>query len=128
MTYWEVPQNDWIFHAGDFSLNNAPCLDRLVYSVSNHIKALFENNQCCTIQEIADILEICIWSIEKSAAPIYFAYVSCFHVWLPHKEKTLLNCVSCYFFLHNMMGNGKWILYNSMKWILGQMKSFINLW
>ena len=46
------------FHAGDFSLNNAPQLGRPLEVDSNQIKTLTENNQYYTMQEIAGILKI----------------------------------------------------------------------
>ena len=44
--------------ARDFSLDNAPWLDRLVEVISDEIWTLIENNQCYTTREIADILKI----------------------------------------------------------------------
>ena len=46
------------FYGGDFSLDGAPCLSRLIEVDSNQIETLNENNQCYTSQEIADILKI----------------------------------------------------------------------
>ena len=46
------------FHAGDFSLDDAPWLGRPVEVDSNHIKALTENNQPYTMLETANILNI----------------------------------------------------------------------
>ena len=46
------------FHAGDFSLDNAPWPDRSVEVDSDQIETLIENNQCYTMWEIADILKI----------------------------------------------------------------------
>ena len=46
------------FHAGDFLLDNAPWLGRPVEVDSDQIKALIENSQQYTTQEIADILKI----------------------------------------------------------------------
>ena len=46
------------FPAGDFSLDIAPWLGRLVEVDSNQIKTLIENNQHYTTWEIADILKI----------------------------------------------------------------------
>ena len=46
------------FHAGDFSLDNAPRSGRLVEVDSDQIKTLTENNQCCTMRAIADIPKI----------------------------------------------------------------------
>ena len=46
------------FYAGDFSLDDAPVLNRPVEVNSNQIKTLIENNQCSTTQEIADMLKI----------------------------------------------------------------------
>ena len=46
------------FHAGDFSLDDAPWLGRTVEVNSNQIKTLIENNQHSTTWEIADIFKI----------------------------------------------------------------------
>ena len=46
------------FHAGDFSLDDAPQLGKSVEVDSKQIETLIENNQCYTIQEIANILKI----------------------------------------------------------------------
>ena len=46
------------FCAGDFSLDNVPRLGTPVEVDSNKIKTLIENNQCFTMQEIANILKI----------------------------------------------------------------------
>ena len=46
------------FRAGDFSLDDAPQLDRPVEVDSDQIETLIENNQHSTMWEIADILEI----------------------------------------------------------------------
>ena len=45
------------FRAGDFSLDDAPQLGRRVEVDSDQIETLIENNQCYTMQEIADILK-----------------------------------------------------------------------
>ena len=46
------------FHAGDFSLDDAPQSGRPVEVASSQIKTSVENNQCYTTWEIADILKI----------------------------------------------------------------------
>ena len=46
------------FHAGDFLLDNAPQSGRAVQVDNNQIKTLIENNQCSTMQEIANILKV----------------------------------------------------------------------
>ena len=46
------------FSAGDFSLDDAPCLGRPVEAESDQIKTLIENNQCYAMQKITDILKI----------------------------------------------------------------------
>ena len=46
------------FHAGDFSVNDAPQSGRPVEVDSDQIETLIENNQCYTIREMADILKI----------------------------------------------------------------------
>ena len=46
------------FCAGDLSLDDAPQTGRPVEVDGSQIKTLIENNQCYTMQEIADILKI----------------------------------------------------------------------
>ena len=46
------------FHAGDFSLDDAPWSGRHVEIDSDQTETLIENNQHYTKQEIADILKI----------------------------------------------------------------------
>ena len=46
------------FHAGDFSLDNAPWSGRPAEVDSDQIETLTENNQCYVTQEIPDILKI----------------------------------------------------------------------
>ena len=46
------------FRAGDFMLDDAPRLGRLVEVDSNQIETLIENNQRYTTRERADILKI----------------------------------------------------------------------
>ena len=43
------------FCAGDFSLDDAPQSGRPVEVDSDQIETLIENNQCYTMQEVADI-------------------------------------------------------------------------
>ena len=71
------------FHAGDFSLDNAPRSSRPVEVDSNQIKTIIENNQCYTTWEIADILKT-----SKSSAENHFhqlGYANRFDIWVPHK-------------------------------------------
>ena len=53
------------FHAGDFPLDDAPRSGRPVEVDSDQTETLIENNQCYTMQEIADILKISKSSIEN---------------------------------------------------------------
>ena len=46
------------FHAGDFSLDEAPQSGRPVEVDSDQIETLIENNQSSILWEIADILKI----------------------------------------------------------------------
>ena len=49
----------WLkFYARDFSLDNAPQESRPAEVDSDQIETLIENNQCYTMQEIANILKI----------------------------------------------------------------------
>ena len=57
-TEWTCQKSFAKFHAGDFSLDNAPLLGRPVEVDSDQIETLTENDQCYTTQEIADILKI----------------------------------------------------------------------
>ena len=49
------------FHAGDFSLDDAPQLCRPVEVDRDQIETLIENNQCSTKWELADTLKISKW-------------------------------------------------------------------
>ena len=77
------------FCAGDFSLDNAPCLGRPVKLMQS--EASDENNQFYTIREIAGIFKI---SKSNAENHLYLlGYVNCFDVWVPYKlskNKTLL--------------------------------------
>ena len=46
------------FHAGDFSLDDAPQSGSPVETDNNQIETLIENTQCYIMQEIADILKM----------------------------------------------------------------------
>ena len=70
--YGEDAMTDWTcqkwfekFHSGDFSLDDAPWSGRPVEVESDQIETIIENNQCYTMQEIADILKISKSSIEN---------------------------------------------------------------
>ena len=82
------------FCAGDFLLDDAPRSGRPVEVDSDQIKTLIENNQCYTMQEIADILKISKSSVENHLHQV--GYVNRFDVWVPYKlsEKHLLDCIS----------------------------------
>ena len=71
------------FHVGDLSLDDAPQLGGPVEVNGNQIETLIENNQCYTMQEIADILEISKSSTENHLHEL--GYVHRFDVWVPHK-------------------------------------------
>ena len=114
------------FHAGDFSLDDAPRSGRQVEVDSDQIKTLTENNQRCTTREIADILKIYKSSVENHLHQL--GYVNRFDVSVPHKlsKENLLDRIStCNSLLkHNenvlflkqiVTGDGKWILYNNME-------------
>ena len=73
------------FHAGDFSLNNAPQLGKPVEVDSDQIETLIESSEGFTMREIADILRISKSSIENHLHQL--GYVNCFDVWVPHKFK-----------------------------------------
>ena len=82
------------FHAGDFSLDDAPWLGRPIEVDSDQIETLIENNQCYTTWEIADILKISKSSTENHLHQL--GYVNRFDVWVPHKlsQKNLLDHIS----------------------------------
>ena len=61
------------FHAGDFSLDDAPRLGRPGEADSDQIKILIENNQCYTNRERADILKISKSSAENHSHQMIFA-------------------------------------------------------
>ena len=79
------------------------------------------------MQEIADILKIYKLGIEDHLHK--FDYVNHFNVWVPHNlcEKNLLDYISACnsllkhkenvpFIKQIVMGDGKWIPYNNVKW------------
>ena len=114
------------FHAGDFSLDNAPLLGRPVEVDSDQIETIIENNQCYTTWEIADILEISKSSVENHLHQL--GYVNRFDVWVPHKlsEKNLLDHISACnsllkrnenvpFLKQIVTGDEKCILYNNVE-------------
>ena len=114
------------FHAGDFSLDDAPRSGRPVEVDSDQIETLIENNQRYTTQEIADILKISKSSFESHLHQL--GYVNRFDVWVPHKlsEKNLLDRISAcdsllkrnenvLFLKQIVTGNEKWILYNNVE-------------
>ena len=82
------------FHAGDFSLDDAPWLGKAIKVDSKQIEKLIENNQRCTTWEIADILKISKSNTENHLHQL--GYVNRFDVWVPHKlsEKNLLDHIS----------------------------------
>ena len=115
------------FHAGDFSLDNAPRLGRPVEVDRDQIETLIENNQRYTTWEIANILKISKSSVENHLHQL--GYVIRFDVWVPHKlsEKNLFDCISTcnsllksnenvLFLKQIVTGDEKWILYNNVEW------------
>ena len=71
------------FHAGDFSLDDAPWSHRPVEVDSNQIEILIQNNQCYTTREIANILKISKSSVENHLHQL--GYVNHFDISVPHK-------------------------------------------
>ena len=71
-------------------MDNGPQSDRPVEVDSNQIKTLIENNQCCTMGDIANILKITKLSVENHSHQL--DYINCFDVWvtckLSKKKKT----------------------------------------
>ena len=82
------------FRAGDFLLDDASRLGRLVEVDSDQIEMLIENNQRYTTWEIADVLKISKSSTENHLHQL--GYVNLFDVCVPHKlsEKNLLDHIS----------------------------------
>ena len=69
------------FHAGDFSLDDAPRSGRPVEVDSDQIETLIENNQRYTMREIADILKISKSSVKNHLHQL--GYLNHFDVWVP---------------------------------------------
>ena len=129
--YAEGVVTDWTcqkwfekFRAGDFSLDDAPWSGRPVEVDSDQIETLIENNQRYTTREIADILKIYKSIVENHLHQR--GYVNHFDVWVPYKlsKKNLLDRISACdsllkcnekfpFLKQIVMGDEKWILYNS---------------
>ena len=65
MTDWLCQKHLAKFRPGDFSLDDASQLDRLVEIDSDQIETLIESNQRYTMQEIADILKISKSNVEN---------------------------------------------------------------
>ena len=70
------------FHAGDFSMDDAPRSGRPAEVDSDQIETLTENNQCYTMQEIANILKISKSRVENHLHQL--GYVHHFDFWVPH--------------------------------------------
>ena len=111
------------FHAGDFLLDDAQWLGRTVEVDSDQIKT--DNHQCYTMWERADILTISRSSAESHLYQL--GYVHFFEVWVPHKWKNLLDCISSCNCVEKcsenipvlkqiVTSNEKWILYNNVEW------------
>ena len=109
------------FRARDFSLDDAPQSGRPVEVDSDQIETITENNQCYTMQEIANILKISRSSAESHLHQLGF--VNHFDVWVPYKlskKKTFLTIFPHVILYRNVLeqivtGNEKWILYNNVE-------------
>ena len=113
------------FCAEDFLLDDAPWSGRPVEIDSDQMETLIESNQCCTMQEIADILKISKSSVENHLHQL--GYVNHFNVWVLHKLSkknlyhisacdSLLKCNKNVPFLKQIVtGDEKWVLYNNVK-------------
>ena len=107
-----------------FLIDDAPWSDRALEVETNQIETLTETHQKYSMWEIVDILKI-----SKSSAENHlhlFDYVNHFDVWIPHKQKILLDLISTCDSLpkHNknipflkqiLMGDEKWIPYNNVE-------------
>ena len=82
------------FRAGDFSLDDAPRLGRLVEVGNDQIETLTESSQHYSMWEIANILKISKLSTENHLHQL--GYIHRFDFWVPHKlsEKNLLARIS----------------------------------
>ena len=86
------------FHAGDFSLDNAPWSSRSAEVDSDQIETLIENIQPYTIQEIADILRIfksIKLSVTMKVVSFYFysfifkiLFIYLFYFWFTDQHST----------------------------------------
>ena len=74
------------FHAGDVSLYDAPRSGRPVEVSSDQIEILIENNQCYTMQSVANILKISksIKSLVKMKHVFYFIEKAIWTFWPTH--------------------------------------------
>ena len=125
-TDWMCSQWFVKFHAGDFTLDDAPQSGRPVEVDSDQIETLIENNQHYTMRKIANIPKIFRSRVENHLHQL--GYVHHFDVCVPHKlsGKNLLDHISAWNSLlkHNenilsskqiVMGNEKWILHNNVE-------------
>ena len=82
------------FHAGDFSLDDAPGSGRPGEVDSDQMKALLESNQRYTTRAIANTLKISKSSIENHLYQLGHVYH--FDIWVSYKlsEKNFLNYIS----------------------------------
>ena len=79
-------------HAGDFSLDDAPPSGRPVEVDSDQIETLIENNQC--YYDAGDSRHIRNIQIKVENHLHQLGYVNRFDVWVPHKQKNLLDRIS----------------------------------
>ena len=86
------------FHAGDFSLDDAPQLGRPVEIDNNQTETLIELNQCYTTQKITNILKISKSSVKNHWHQLDYVINNHFDIWVPHKlsKKHLLDHNSSY--------------------------------
>ena len=68
------------FQAGNFLLH----IQRPPEVDSDQVKTVIENNEWCTMWEIANILKISRSSIEDNLHQL--GYINCFDVWVPRKS------------------------------------------
>ena len=80
------------FRAGDFSLDDAPRSGRPVEVDSDQIETLIENNQC--YYDAGDSRHTQNIQIKVENHLHQLGYVNRFDVWVPHKQKILLDRIS----------------------------------
>ncbi|EFN85576.1 Histone-lysine N-methyltransferase SETMAR, partial [Harpegnathos saltator] len=114
------------FHSRDFSVKDAPRLDRPIEIDDDRIKELLKSNRHYTTQEIVEKLNISCTSIENCLKEL--GYVNKLDIWVPHElieiHLTKHINISHFFlkrkqndlFLKQMLTDDeKWIVYDNVE-------------